>query len=312
MAWAQLAEAVSARRTSCLVVLNTKKDALAVLDALKGVFADIRHLSTMLCLAHRIVILNEVKAALEAERSGEGPPVFLVSTQVIEAGCDIDFPRVFRAKASLDRVIQAAGRCNREGKQRDADGNLVRGEVVVFNPAEGSLPRGTYRTATDETWPLISTPGFDFHSPQAVTDYFAAFYRVLGRDGLDQEKVQEARRQWDFPGVSGKVRLISDDTVPVLVPWHKGRFPDDAEMDEAEFEALLDAIRKRADAGRSPTREQWQQIQPLCVAVFRNEATQRANIDELVEDHLYLFSGTYDRTVGIGRSVDRDIGDGIV
>jgi len=310
--WAQLAEAVSARKTSCLVVLNTKKDALAVLDALKGASTNLRHLSTMLCLAHRIVILDEVKAALEAERSGDGPPVLLVSTQVIEAGCDIDFPRVFRAKASLDRVIQAAGRCNREGERRDANGNLVLGEVVVFNPAEGGLPRGTYRAATDETWPLIIAPGFDFHAPQAVTDYFAAFYQVLGREGLDQEKVQAARADWDFPGVSEKVRLIADDTVPVLVPWHKGKFPDDAEMEEDDFAELVEAIRERADAGKSPTREQWQKVQPLCVAVFRTEATTRANIDELIENELYLFSGTYDRTVGIGRSVDKDIADLII
>ena len=112
--WSRVAKEIKSRPASSLTVLNTKRDALAVLQALDDPAA--RHLSTLLCGEHRRHVLDAVRAALKAERDGQGPPVRLISTQVIEAGVDIDFPRVLRAKGPLDRIIQAAGRCNREGR----------------------------------------------------------------------------------------------------------------------------------------------------------------------------------------------------
>ena len=120
---------------SVLAIVNTRRHALELLDALGD--ADALHLSTLLCGAHRNRVLREV-----IRRLTSGEPCRLVSTQVVEAGVDLDFPTVLRAEAPLDSIIQAAGRCNREGR-------LERGKIVVFRPPDDASPQGVYGSGRD-------------------------------------------------------------------------------------------------------------------------------------------------------------------
>src|SRR5205823_12528509 len=128
--------------TQGMVVVNTKADALELLDALGD--PDALHLSTLLCAAHRRAALTEVRRRLDA-----GEPCRLVATQVVEAGVDLDFPLVLRALGPLDRIVQAAGRANREGKRHQG------GTVIVFFPQDGGVPPGPYKTGTDITRILL-------------------------------------------------------------------------------------------------------------------------------------------------------------
>ena len=309
--WKQTAQKIKDTEVSCLAVLNTKKDALALLDSLKSVVCPgthLRHLSTLMCGAHRRHVLAEVKCLLQQIKEDD-PPVILVSTQVIEAGVDIDFPHAFRAMGPLDRIIQTAGRCNREGKRLNKDS-----QVVVFTPLEGGAPLGEYRTGIETALNVIRDggEGFDFDTPHVATEYFASLYKSLGESGLDKEKVQALRRKHDFPEVARKMRLIKDDTVPVLVPYHQGRFAE-AVMTEEDFSGLVDDIRRISAAqkaghskGKTLPRDLWQKIQPLTVAVFTTELGKRP-VSELVPKQLYLWDGSYDFQVGIGNGVDLDI-----
>ena len=317
--WTQTAEKIKAKKnnkdkqSSCLAVLNTKKDALALLDALRTVVPEetqLRHLSTLMCGAHRRHVLNEVKLLL-SQADANGPAVILVSTQVIEAGVNIDFPHAFRAMGPLDRIIQTAGRCNREGNRQKEDS-----EVVIFTPLDGTTPSDKYRTAIDSAVNAIQAGGadFDFDTPTVATEYFASLYKSLGEDSLDEEKVQALRLKHDFPEVAKKMRLIKEDTVPVLVPYHQGKFSQ-AAVTEEEFHALVENIREitaAQQAGRSKgktlPRDLWRKLQPLTVAVYKTEITKRP-ASELVSEQLYLWGGTYDFQVGIGRTVDWDTSD---
>jgi CRISPR-associated endonuclease/helicase Cas3 len=141
----------------------------------------------------------------------------LVSTQLIEAGVDVDFPVVWRAMGPLDSIIQSAGRCNREGRSSDA--RLVR----VFRPADGSLPRGAYEIALKRTEAfLAANPGIEqrLHLPETYRAYFACLYRDLGCESSIQDPVYTASKELKFPDAAEACRLIGDETRGVLVPMH--------------------------------------------------------------------------------------------
>ena len=136
--WSELAEEW-ANEPQALGVVNTRKQAAEWWALLRGQKLDgVLHLSSAMCADHRTKVLAEAQWRLENDK-----PCWLVSTQVVEAGVDIDFPLVYRALGPLDSIVQAAGRCNREGLLPG------KGRVVVFRPKDAKLPGGAYRAATD-------------------------------------------------------------------------------------------------------------------------------------------------------------------
>ena len=136
--WADLATELKGK-DQVLCVVNIRqhaKDLYALLGEEEANF----HLSTNMCPAHRKRELGTIRQRLRA-----GQPCRVVSTQLIEAGIDVDFPTVYRAMGPLEAIVQAAGRCNREGVLKDDEGNLTRGTVVVFLPSDHKLPPGDYQ-----------------------------------------------------------------------------------------------------------------------------------------------------------------------
>ncbi len=133
---ADLAERALQEKGSVLIVVNTRPSALALYQEIKvrNLGAEVYHLSTNMCPAHRMAVLDRhIKRKLKAKE-----PVICVSTQLIEAGVDIDFGAVIRSLAGLDSIAQAAGRCNRHGEREDG------GNVWVVNPQEENLDRLEY------------------------------------------------------------------------------------------------------------------------------------------------------------------------
>lgn len=276
-AWERAADEMRASEQA-LAVVNTRADALALLTALDDPAA--LHLSTRLCGAHRRAVLRDVRERLE-----RGAPCRLVATQVIEAGVDVDFPLVLRALGPLDRVVQAAGRCNREGK-------LSAGRVVIFAPAEGGLPPGAYRVGAQITRTLMRGEPPDMHDPALYTRYFQDYYRQVN---LDEPDVQAARRRLDYPETDSRFRMIEDDAASVVVRYGTG------EEQGAIKRAMADL---RAQRG-SP-RALLRQLQPYLVGLRQRELEQ-AQRDGLVEEVMpgvWEWLGHYDVEGGAGIALD--------
>lgn len=193
-----------------LCVVNTRKHARQLyerIQAKRGCF----HLSALMCPAHRTEVIRKVREALKS-----GAPCRVISTQLVEAGVDIDFPVVFRSIAGVDSIAQAAGRCNREGKL------AKNGQVFIFTPEAGLTP-GHFRQAA-ETAEAILRHHVDPLSLAAVNDYFRHFYWLKGA-ALDQHQIladlaEGAKGDFPFRVVAEKFKIIEKGTVPIIISWN--------------------------------------------------------------------------------------------
>lgn len=271
--WSRVASVMRENR-QCLTVVNTKKDALALMSVLED--PDALHLSTLLCGAHRREVIAEVKRRLSL-----GEPCRLVSTQVIEAGVDLDFPMVLRTVGPLDRIVQAAGRCNREGQLTDDLGQPAMGRVIVFCPEEGGMPPGGYKSATSQAVSLLSREGLDLHDPGLYTRYFQMLYQVVETGGRD---VQSAREALQFAQVAERFRMIKDNTVPVIVRY------------AAEVDGLVATVR----AG-GVSRGIVRRLQPYLVNIYEHQLLRLRDqgLIEEIAPGLYEWLGLYDPVLGI-------------
>jgi CRISPR-associated endonuclease/helicase Cas3 len=270
------------KEKQALAIVNTRKDALALLEVLDDRKAF--HLSTLLCGKHRRDVLEEVRERLKDDRECR-----LVSTQVIEAGVDVDFPLVLRALGPLDRIVQAAGRCNREGK-------IEKGRVVVFEPEDGRSPRGPYRTALMEAKNILEKGDVDLHDPSIFEEYFGRLFIDVNTDA---KKIGESRKAFDFPEVARKFRMIEEESIPVVVNYPRQNGPY----------ALIEEVRRKGRLSRSL----WRRLQPFFVNIYCNdfEAYENKMLIEQSIPGLYLWRGGYDEIKGISE-IARDPSDLIV
>jgi CRISPR-associated endonuclease/helicase Cas3 len=272
--WVECAQILASSAQS-LTVVNTKAAALALLDALGD--QDAFHLSTLLCGAHRSAVIQAVR-----RRLASGQPCRLISTQIVEAGVDLDFPLVIRAMGPLDAIIQAAGRCNREGKLPE------KGRLVVIRPKDGRLPRGFYRTATDVSEALLgSAANPDPNDPSLARAYFR---RLLMTLPVDREKIQEYRRRLDYPKVAALFRMIDDHTEAVVVPYGS---PEE----QRRTRNVLERLRRGTPGGRGLTRL----LQPYLVPV-RTHAANNYRSKGLIKEvapGIGEWLGEYDRVRGL-------------
>jgi CRISPR-associated endonuclease/helicase Cas3 len=249
-----------AKQRSVLCIVNTRPHASRLYDqvAKKSEPGECFHLSTWMCGAHRRTVLKMIR-----ERLNRKLPCRVVSTQLVEAGVDLDFPVVYRAEAGFDSISQAAGRCNREGL-------LPMGLTYVFE-GEEMPPPGLLRAAAQTRKELFSRYP-DPLAPEAIEAYFRLFYWSQ-KDNWDKHhvmekmKLQNNRALLQFREVARAFRIIQDDQLPILVPCYK------------KAKILWDKLM----AGHVPFIPQ-RELQPYLVSI-RKEAVRQMNDRGFVKEH---------------------------
>ena len=209
LTWDELAGQLQ-EQDQVLCVVNRRKAAQTVFHGLTG--EGNFHLSTLMCPAHRKAVLAEIRRRLD-----EGLPCRVVSTSLIEAGVDVDFPAVYREEAGLDSILQAAGRCNREGRRSPED------SVVTIFQGEDRPPK-LFATAIG-AGRMVLDRFADIASREAVHAYFSALLDLNGRDAQDKQGILTLMEKEFFPfrTVAERFHLIDDEsTVTVYIPRDDG------------------------------------------------------------------------------------------
>jgi len=261
------------RHDQVLCVVNTRRDCY---ELHKRMPPDTIHLSALMCGQHRSEVIRKVKDSLK-----HGLPTRVISTQLVEAGVDIDFPAVYRALAGLDAIAQAGGRCNREGRLNDRG---LLGQVHVFIPPQNA-PRGLQLKGENTTRELMALPDFNPQHPMEFTRYFQLFYSRLNDTG---ERFMELLRidvpHIHFRTAGNKFRLI-DDLEQQTVFVHYGNSGP-----------WMDELRRIG-----PKRQTMRKLQRYTVNLSRRDF-EKAKADGLVEEiwtGLYCWIGGYNETHGL-------------
>lgn len=269
---------LSKERESYLVIVNTKSAAKELFDGIstfKG-HDEYYHLSTAMCPHHRKRVIASIIEDLKARRR-----IAVVSTQLVEAGVDFDFPCVYRAIAPLDAIIQSAGRCNRNG---DPDG--TKGRVVLFKLEEQKYPDKTYEACAGLTEVIIMDDPEVLHHTASFENYYKQVTSLLV--DTDKFKITEERKNFNFKTVNEQYQIIDTPTSPLFIADYSD-----------ESKTLLDEVTKALRFREFVTREQYRRIQQFSVQVYPNFFRKYSGQIEPVKDTLQIWHGTYDEKTGL-------------
>ncbi len=279
--WNNLAKQLN-EKLQVLCIVNSRKSAQALFQQLDsdGRF----HLSTLMCPAHRRKQLQEIRQRLTA-----GLPCRVVSTSLIEAGVDVDFPAVYRETAGLDSVLQAAGRCNREGKH-PAEKSIV----TIFQGENATPPLFATAIGAGNT---VMHHHTDIASAEAIHEYFHQLLDLKGPEAQDVQRILPLIETEFFPfrTIAERFHLIDSPTRTVYLPLWKG---------EALVEDLRSGIRSQS---------LFRQLGQYSVSIYEGHfaALEEAGDLERLEDGTAILWNTALYSEETGLSLDADIGKGL-
>lgn len=233
-----------------LCIVNTRKRAQRLYERLQG--EGVYHLSTTMYPAHRRRVLAEIGERLKDETVKK---CIVISTSLVEAGVDLDFTSVYRELAGVDSIIQAAGRCNRNGES-GKDKSIVR----IFQWEDKERVSGQ-RQQIDTTKNLLAE-GKDITALDNITEYFRRLYRIKG-ESLDMKKILEKfdGGDYQFAMVAKDFKLIEENMVTVYIDQ------------EPEAKALLQEIRQQG-----LTKSRMRKAGQYCVSVRKKGEYEKRNM----------------------------------
>lgn len=269
------------KEEQALCIVNTKKRAQRLYQKMKG--EGVFHLSTAMYPKHRRRVLDKIRQLVK-----DGKRCILISTSLVEAGVDLDFCTVYRQLAGVDSMIQAAGRCNREGKRaaQDSFAYLFQFEEKEYVPGQ--------QLQIDVSKMLLSE-GEDISSLHGIEKYFEALYHFRG-DSLDKKKIFEEfkDKRYNFAKAAKEFKLIEENTLTVFISR------------EEEAEELLWQI-KRQGYTKSGMRKAGQ----YCVQLYENDIEKLRGAGMLrqvpggIENFYELVdSGQYSEEMGLDLGIE--------
>lgn len=200
------AELAKHQRVLCIV--NTRRDAKELYERLpkEGICL---HLSRMMCPTHVAATIKSIKHILKENSDSS---IRVIATQLVEAGVDIDFPVVYRQQAGLDSILQAAGRCNREGK------NGICTTYVFSLGKEHPLPTGFISQTNNARLNMVGQ--YDWFAPETMVAYFKQLHSRI--DNFDKQQMKELlyKPECEFEEAASRFHLIDDQSISVLINWH--------------------------------------------------------------------------------------------
>jgi len=268
-----LTEVVIENDDSTLVIFNTKKAALEFHNEMKAVgnWEHRYHLSTSMCPAHRKEVVRRIKTHLAEKKK-----ILVVSTQLIEAGVDFDFPVLFRAMAPLEAVIQAAGRCNREGK---LDGY---GKVFLFKLQDAKYPDKTYAACAGYAEELVKADIMQLYRHNVFEKYYADVVDLYVEP--DKFGINNARKEFNFETVNGSYHIIKDGSEGIFIYNYN-----------EESRKLLHSLQYKEFLSR----EDYRNMQPFTVQVYENFIFNNREDIKITPQGFKVWYGNYDPATGV-------------
>jgi CRISPR-associated endonuclease/helicase Cas3 len=262
----ELAEITDKSAGSVLAVFNTRKLARSFYKHIeKESWETAYFLTNDMYPKHRLDVINKIKKDLK-----DGKRIILSSTQLIEAGVDLDFENVFRQLAPLDAIIQSAGRCNREGM-------LECGDVFIFLPENAMFPSKEYETLSKHTKDFLRDDLQEIYS----TSLFKRYYSEAVDFFINIKLITKFRERLNFKSVNDNYKLINNITYPVFI--------------KSANEKLYDRIKYKPFLSR----EDFRDLQLYSVQLFDSMINKNAHDIEPLENGVRVWHGKYSEELGI-------------
>jgi CRISPR-associated endonuclease/helicase Cas3 len=265
-------EKLKTENDSFLVIVNTKAIAKNIFEQISSLSAydHYYHLSTAMCPHHRKEIIQNIVNDLKDKKR-----IAVISTQLVEAGVDFDFPVVYRAIAPLDSVIQAAGRCNRNGM-------IEKGRVVLFNPEKQKMPDKTYKTLAEWTKGIIKDNPNILHSSNSFEQYYETITKLFVK--TDKYDITNERKAFNFKTVAESFKIIDSPTFPLFIKDYSN-----------ESKTLFEKISR----SQFITKEQYRELLQFSVQVYQKFLTEFGGQIEMLKDTLRIWHGGYNNKFGL-------------
>jgi CRISPR-associated endonuclease/helicase Cas3 len=273
-------EILAQETDSFLVIVNTKSIAKELFEHIKtfGGYDNHYHLSTAMCPHHRKKTIKAIIKDLEDKKR-----IAVISTQLVEAGVDFDFPVVYRALAPMDSIIQAAGRCNRNGK-------IAKGKVVLFNLENHKMPDKTYEACAGFAAGIIKDDADVLHEAKTFEEYYKKVISLFV--DADKYKLTQQREGFNFKTVCESFKIIDQPTTSLVIEKY------------AEVKPLLEEVKQLVEretlAKRSLVRrEHYRQLQQFSVQVYPDFLRKHGDQIIQLNDSIKIYTSNYDSDYGI-------------